>query len=383
MSKKAWIFLGIFFGGMGLLLTACSGGNPQKAREAWLDREEIVFGLSYPVAEIETSTGFLNGVDMAVKEINKKGLLGKSLRILKKDDQGAVTTGSEVAQSFADDPEVSAVIGHWNSRVSNAVADIYNRNGMVMITPASTSPLLTTRGYRYVFRKIYDDTDYGSAMARYAARNGLDKVVVYYTDDDYGRGLANAFEDAAYENGIQVVDRTTGINGKNIDKLKDKWNAFDYNAIFIADVMPEALEVIRTIRSAGIQAAVMGATGIDRSSFIEELGSYAEGIVMPTVFDPGEDSAEVAGFVEDYQALYDRMPDSWSAQGYETVMVLCRAIETAGSATPENIAATLAGIKDFKGVSGVLNCSLEGEITGGEIYIKTVKNGKYVYLGKY
>lgn len=375
----------VLFFGICFLFTACSGDNTQMSREAWLnkDNEEIIFGMTYPVAVTEATTGFLDGVNMAVDEINKKGLLGKKIRILKKDDQGAVTTGSEVAQSFVDDPKISAVIGHWNSRVSNAVADIYNRNGMVMITPASTSPMLTQKGYEYVFRKINDDIDYGSTMARYAARTGLDKVVVYYADDDYGRGLANAFEDAAYENGVQVVDRTTSLSDRNIQSFMDKWNAFDYNAIFVADVMPAALDVIKAIRSAGIQIPIMGATGIDRSSFIKTMGSYAEGITMPTVFNPDTQSTEVQKFVGDYQKKYGQMPDSWAAQGYETVAILCRAVEKAGSAMPEEIAKALYGIKDFEGVSGKLACSPKGEIVGGDIYVKAVKNGKYVYLGKY
>lgn len=375
----------LLFLSMSFLFAACSGDSTQKSREAWVnkDNEEIVFGMSYPVAVTEATTGFLDGVNMAVDEINKNGVLGKKIRILKKDDQGAVTTGSEVAQSFVDDPKISAVIGHWNSRVSNAVADIYNRNGMVMITPASTSPLLTTKGYEYVFRKINDDIDYGGTMARYASRTGLDKVAVYYADDDYGRGLANAFEDFAYQSGVQVIDRTISVNDRNIRNLTDKWNALDYNAIFIADVMPAALDVIKIIRSAGIQVPIMGATGIDRSSFIETMGSLSEGITMPTVFNPDSQSAEVVKFVEDYQVLYGHMPDSWAAHGYETVRLLCQAVEEAGSALPEKIAKALFETKEFIGVSGNLKCSPNGEIVGADIYVKAVKSGKYVYLGKY
>lgn len=370
---------------MCLIFSACSAKNHGSSREAWLDKDnsEIVFGMSYPVASIESTTGFLNGIDMAIGEINKKGVLGKKIRILKKDDEGAVTTGSGIAQEFADNPEISAVIGHWNSRVSNAVADIYNRNGMVMITPASTSPLLTQKGYKYAFRIIKNDTDYGCTMARYAAGTGLNKVVVYYADDDYGHGLANAFEDAAYENGIQVVDRTTSLNDKNIRKLMEKWDAFDYNAIFIADVMPEAVDVIREIRTAGIKVPIMGATGIDRSSFIKDAGFYSEGVAMPTIFNPEAESEEVERFVRGYQELYGEAPDSWAAQGYETIKVLCSAVESAGSAMPEKIAQALSKIKDYKGVSGNLACSPGGEITGGDIFVKAVKNGKYVYLGKY
>ena len=368
-----------------LLLVACSDSNTQKAREVWLESGtgEITFGMSYPVEVTEANTGFFNGVTMAVAKINESGILGKSLKILKMDDEGTVTTGSEVAQAFVDNPEISAVIGHWNSRVTNAVADIYNRNEMVMITPASTSPLLTTKGYGYIFRKIYNDIDYGSTMASYAAKSGLDKVAIYYADDDYGRGLANAFEDAAYENGIQVIDRTTSVNARNIMLLSDRWNAFDYDAVFVADVIPAAQEVIATIRSAGIHVPILGATGIDRSSFLETMGSNAEDVAIPTVFNPDTQSIEVESFLSDYERLYGKMPDSWAAQGYETILLLCNAIETAGSAMPGDIAKALREMNEFKGLSGVLKCSPEGEILGGDIYVKVVKNGKYVYLGKY
>ena len=348
-----------------------------------MDNSEIVIGMSYPIAVTEESTNFLDGINMAVEEMNSKGVLGKKIRILKVDDEGSVTTGSEVAQSFVDNPKISAVIGHWNSRVSNAVADIYNRNGMVMITPASTSPRLTTKGYEYVFSMINDDITYGSTMAGYAAKTGLDKVVIYYADDDYGRGLANAFEDAAYENQIQVVDRTTSINGKNIHDFIDKWNAFDYNAIFIADVMESAIEVIETIRAAGIQTPVMGATGIDRNSFIETLGDYTKEIAMPTTFNPTMKTLEMKTFVQDYEEIYGYMPDTWAAQGYETVKLLCQAIESAGSAMPDMIAKALSEISNYQGISGVLNCNSKGEIIGADIYVKVVENGEYVYLGKY
>ncbi|NLB43476.1 MAG: ABC transporter substrate-binding protein [Clostridiales bacterium] len=368
-----------------LLLVACSDSSTQKAREVWLESGtgEITFGMSYPFEVTEANTGFFNGVTMAVAKINESGILGKSLKILKMDDEGTVTTGSEVAQAFVDNPEISAVIGHWNSRVTNAVADIYNRNEMVMITPASTSPLLTTKGYGYIFRKIYNDIDYGSTMASYAAKNGLDKVAIYYADDDYGRGLANAFEDAAYENGIQVIDRTTSVNARNIMLLSDRWNAFDYDAVFVADVIPAAQEVIATIRSAGIHVPILGATGIDRSSFLETMGSNAEDVAIPTVFSPDTQSIEVASFLSDYERLYGKMPDSWAAQGYESILLLCKAIETAGSAMPGDIARAVREMNVFKGLSGVLKCSPEGEILGGDIYVKIVKNGKYVYLGKY
>lgn len=364
---------------------ACSDNSIQASREKWLDTDgdEIVFGMSYPVAATESNTGFLNGVSMAVNEVNKVGILGKKLQIDKKDDEGAVTVGSEVAQSFVDDPRISVVIGHWNSRVTNAVADIYNRNKMVMVTPASTSPTLTAQGYQYVFTTINNDKTYGGTMARYSAEYGLDRVVICYADDDYGLGLANAFEDAAIENGIQVVDRITNINKSNIRDCIDKWNALDYNAVFIADIMSEAMNSIRIIRTEDIRVPIMGATGIDTGSFIEMMGSAAEGITMPTTFNTTLQTEKMSRFLTDYQKLYGEFPDHWAAQGYDTVMILCKAIETSGSAAPDKIAAALYEIKDYEGISGKVTCNSRGEIVGPDLYVKKIQDGKYIYIGKY
>lgn len=378
MLKKFLIpFLFICF-----LLVACSG---EKSREVWINKnsEEIVFGLAYPFTVTEASTGFLNGVDLAVDEINTKGVLGKQVRLIKKDDKGLVTTGSEIAQSFVNNHEVSAVIGHWNSRVSNAVADIYNRNQMVMITPASTSPLLTQQNYKYIFRCISDDIDYGNAMVKYAEKSGFDRIAIYYSEDDYGRGLANAFEDAAYKNGIEVVDRTTYINKKNIGQTLEKWNAFDYNAIFIADTVPSAMEVIKTIRAAGVELPILGGSGIDVDTLIESLGIYSEGICIPTEYNSSEESGEALVFQNNYRTKYGHSPDTWAAQGYDTVKILCRAVEDAGSPIPQEISEALHNIKDYSGITGHLSCNKMGEIMSGQINVKTVKNGKYIYLGKY
>ena len=77
-----------------------------------------------------------------------------------------------------------------------------------MISPASTSPGINKKGYKYVFCQIPSDEKIGKAMAEYAAQKAT-KVVIYYADDEYGRGLANSFEDNAKANGVKVVDRVT------------------------------------------------------------------------------------------------------------------------------------------------------------------------------
>ncbi len=76
----------------------------------------------------------------------------------------------------------------------------------------ATSPELTSKGYRRVFRTIFTDDEVGRQMADYAAARGYRRFAIYYSRDEYGRGLANAFEEealAARRPGGQPASRTT------------------------------------------------------------------------------------------------------------------------------------------------------------------------------
>lgn len=366
-----------------LPLAGCGGSDKEKADFINNSANDIYIGLAYPVEEYGSSTGFSKGIELALQEINDSGgILQRKVQLVQQDDRGSVTTGAEIAQSFVDDKRISAVIGHWNSRVSLAAAGIYNNAGLLMLSPASTAPKLTAKGYTTIFRNIPNDNVIGAKMAQYAVKQGYAKTVVYYADDDYGLGLANAFEDQGSALGLKVVDRVTGISDSQLSHLIKRWQAFGCDSIFVADVMPAAGDFIKKLRAAGVSVPIMGATGIDRSNFIDSLGKDAEGVVMPTVFNPDEDKPAVQEFVAKYKNKYGAEPDSWAVQGYEALKLVAWAMERAGSPLPERHAAALRELSGFNGVSGALSATSTGEINGQSIFFKIVVDGRYKYFSE-
>ena len=344
-------------------------------------QSDILIGVAYPVNLMDTTTQYIRGVQLAVDEINDSGgINNRNLKILIEDDGASVTTGIAVAQSFVENPEIAAVIGHWNSRVSIAAAGIYEKAGVVMITPASTSPELTRKGYKYVFCQVPSDEKIGKLMAEFAAKQGYKKIVIYYADDEYGRSLANSFEDNGRNYGVKVVDRVAEFGGgQYFLSLIDKWNAFGYDAFFIADVMPNGGVFIKNLRENGIDSPVLGATGLDKADFIEMLGEKADGTVMPTLFNPASGSPKALLFVSKFKKQYGNEPDVWAVQGYETVKMLAYAIEKAKSAESYNIAAELHDIQNWEGITGVLSFRETGEIDGKKLAVKIIRNGRFEY----
>jgi len=145
---------------------------------------------------------------MAVDEINAAGgVLGRPLTMLREDDHESVDRGRLVAQRFAQNLDVVAVIGHMQSYVSLPAAAIYDLSGLVHLAPTATDPRLTEQGYRRLFRMTFTDREIGAQMAEFAAARDYDRVAIYYIRNAYGRGLANAFEQRALEQSIFIADR--------------------------------------------------------------------------------------------------------------------------------------------------------------------------------
>jgi branched-chain amino acid transport system substrate-binding protein len=314
--------------------------------------QDIVIGVAWPFKS--NNSLFREGVQLAVMQINDNGgVNGRKIRLIEKDDKASVADGMRIAQSFADNSELAAVIGHRNSFVSIPASRIYQEAGLLMISPASTSPNLTKNGYKNVFRSIPSDDEIAAQLASYAARQGHQRMVIFYSEDSYGTDLANSFEDHANRNGITIVDRISYYGGlKDLNRLKEKWLALDFDGIFVADSVSEGAEFIAEARRAGISVPFMGGNTLDSPALYEIAGKSALGTVIGTVFNPNDPRDETQRFVKAFQKQYKKMPGPYAAQGYDAVNLLAAAIKKAHSTDSRAIARELHNLKDWPGVTG-------------------------------
>ena len=250
------------------ILITLTGCSQDESRQSYYKNTHnpVVIAIAYPFDSVDGDTHYVDGINLAVSEINARGgILDREVITIRKDDKSSVNSGSEIAQEFVDDPSVAAVIGHWNSSVSIPTSAIYESNQMIMLSAASTSPAFTQSGYSYIFRGIPNDAFIGQKVAEYIRTSGFNRIAIVYTDDDYGRGLANAFEDRTYEIGSLIVDRIAGVIERDIPALIKQWEASDVEALFIAGVMPEVGDLIRSVRQNGFNLPIYSGTGLDRT----------------------------------------------------------------------------------------------------------------------
>src|SRR5580704_8763488 len=124
---------------------------------------QVKFGVGGPITGANAATGaqMKNGVDQAATDINAAGgILGQKMTIEFGDDVSDPKQGVSVANKFAGDG-VKFVIGHYNSGVTIPASEVYQENGIVEITPASTNPTVTERKMWNIFRTCGRDEQQG------------------------------------------------------------------------------------------------------------------------------------------------------------------------------------------------------------------------------
>lgn len=370
--KKTCRFIGIIM--MIITLILCFTGCAKTTKP-----EEIIIGVAWP---FESNNSLFNeGIDMAVKEINDSGgINGQELKLLKVDDNSEVTKGIAAAESFSNNKSVQAVIGHRSSNVSLPASAIYEEAGLVMLSPASTAPELTHNN-QYIYRIIPSDDVIAQKEAKYLAGQGLKKMVIYYSDDSYGRGLANSFEDQAKLYGITIVDRFNYYSGtEELHRLHSRWKAFSYDGIFVATSMPVGGQFIYDASQSGISGPFAAGNALDSPKLSVIGKEAAEGIIIGSVFDPGDESQQVQNFVKEFTKLYGQAPEYYAALGYDAVRILAAAFENTNKSDRVSVADGLRSLGKWTGVCGIHEFSKTGDDLGDLVVLKQLQEGVFVSL---
>jgi branched-chain amino acid transport system substrate-binding protein len=176
----------------------------------------IILGFTGPIESL--TPAMAASAELAFKEASDSGSLlgGKKIEVVRADstcvDSAAATAAAEgvIAQG------VAAIMGADCSGVTGAIAsNVAVPNGVVMISPSATSPGLTTLDDKgYFFRTAPSDARGGQILADITKDRKVKSVAITYTNNDYGKGLADVYKAAVEAHGIKVTTVTAHEDGK-------------------------------------------------------------------------------------------------------------------------------------------------------------------------
>jgi branched-chain amino acid transport system substrate-binding protein len=362
----------------GLFLSGgCGGGGTAGQGDV------ITFALAGPLETLD-AMGFQKGMDLAVKEINEKGLLGgKTITVDQFDDKEDLTEGIRIAQKVSAAGKYSALIGHFSSNIALATKNTYNDSKVLVLSPMISNIEFTDPPLDYIFRNVASDEAEVETILQYAADKGYKNIAVCYRNNDYGSQLSSVVNKHAQEYGLSVVDSHGDfVNPSEFENQYEKWVAMDADAVFVGDSMPEAGGIVKMIREVDPAIPILGVGGFALSDVLADLGDTANGITYIDSYYFNKENAKIKKFTEAYKAAYGEEPGYLSLSGYDTVRLLADAIEKGGSADPAVMAETLKNKGPWTSSARTFSFDEAGNAVGIDLTVVEIINGTYKYLNK-
>jgi len=326
---------------------------------------QLKIGVAGPLTGPNAAFGaqLKNGAEQAAADLNEKGgINGQKVELVFGDDASDPKQGVSVANKMAGDG-VKFVIGHFNSGVTMPASEVYQENGIYMITPSATNPRITERNLWNVFRTCGRDDQQGEVAGKYIlSKFKGKKVAIIHDKTTYGQGLADETRKAMSKGGMkEVLYEGINIGEKDFSALVSKIKASGADVVYWGGLHTEGGLIVRQMRDQGVKAPLMGGDGITSDEFASIGGPGVEGTLMTFGPDPRKNPA-AAEAVKKFAAK-NINPEAYTLYSYAAMQVIAMAAADAKSLEPKKVAEATKGGKAFKTVIGDLAYNKKGDIT--------------------
>ena len=344
--------------------------------------EPIVVGMFGPMSGEKSAFGtrFREAIEMFVEDVNDQGgIEGRPLEVIYEDSRGNPREAANIAQKFAQNDSMLAVVGGWSSTESMAAAPILTEAGLAQVSPTASHPDFTQIS-EYQFRMVNTQKSL-SFIHRDLLMDklGLKRIAILYYQDDWGAYVNSSTAERVVEAGGEVVLQEAMIpDTRDFRALVTKVKATAPDGVFLASHYAESSTFIRQLRQAGIEVPVLGADTLQNPKFLELAGEAAEGVVMPSYYF--SEDPDALDFTQAYEARWERLPDYYAVFGYDAIGIVTQSIgniiRAGGDLTRGAVRDQIAATKDYPGVGGVNTFDEVGDVVK-PMRVLQIREGDY------
>lgn len=295
------------------------------------------------------------GAQLAVAQVNEQGgILGGQTLVMPSGDTTCsdASAASNAADRMVNSEQVTAIVGALCTGATIAAANnAAIPGGVLMVSPASTAPAVSELDDNdLVFRTVPSDAFQGEMLAKLLLDKGIDFVAVTYVNNDYGRGLSDAFSTAFEEGGGEIAENLA--HEDNRADYRSELGSLSVSGaetlVVLAYADTSGQTVLRQAYESGMFTQYVGADGMVGDSLVSAIGAdVLDGMIAtrPGSPDlPGTDlfnsAAEAANI--DPSAVF-------AAQAYDAAFLVALAIEQNGSAEREGLSEALRSVSSAPG----------------------------------
>ena len=380
MRKKRFIFLLTALLAVAMLTAGCGGGGEEAAEG---DTIKIGFLGGLTGAHSHYGIETLKGMKMAVEDINAAGgVLGKKLEIVEGDHGSNSSEAANVTQKLITQG-VAAIVGDPTTGITKSAAQICQPAQIVLMSAGAVGTGVVEIG-DFIYRDVLLDAVAAPAVTKYLKEElGWGKVALVTTTGlPYSESLTSIFKPALEEEGIEIVaEQSIMEKDTNFSAQVTELTRKDFDGVIFTGYYTEGALFMKEMRKQGLNQVMAGGDGLLGKELYELGGNAVEGSMVYAGFAVDKETAagKTAEFIEKYKANNDgNIPDMFSAQGYDAVMLLADAMEAANSSDPKVFKDTLAATKDWEGVTGTITFDENREPIKSPVYLQEVKDNAFV-----
>jgi branched-chain amino acid transport system substrate-binding protein len=318
------------------------------------------------------------GLELAKKEINNSGgINGKKLSIIYEDSQGQPRVGVQAINKLIAQ-NIKTVIGDPISGVTLSIAPFAEKNKVLVITPGSAAPGVTTAG-DYIFRTKVSASVESKKAAEFIARFlNVRKIDFLYQNSDYGAGVFNAMKTNIEKEGLTVgQEELFEVGSFDMRTQLLKLRGSDSDLILMAGYPKEIGQVLKQASELGIKKKFFAHSGSVGPDIVEIADQSADELIFLYEISLDFSDSRTTNFFASYRARYSQEPELFSFLAYDTLYLLRDKIEKCGIDS-DCIRDALYNDPPLDGISGELSFDHNGDITRNIFTLFVIKDGKSI-----
>jgi branched-chain amino acid transport system substrate-binding protein len=356
----------------------------------------IKVGINAPITgDIpKVGEGTKYAAQMWLEDIEKAGGIevgGKKypVELVIEDNESKAESAVKANTKMITEDEVLVIVGPQSSKQAVPAGDVANNYETPMITPWSTNPD-TTKDRPFVFRGCFLDPFQGPVLANFITEEfGFTRAAVLYdVASDYPKGLAEFFKQSwekIHGAGSVVAFESFTTKDTDFSSQLSKINNSGAQVLFTPQYYNEVALIVQQAHELGWTGPIVGSDSWGSAETVTLCGKDCYGLFFSTHYAAAGAKGATKEFIDRYAKKYGYTPDDVAALTWDSLLLVQTAIENSGTLTGKietdrkAVRDALAQIKNFKGITGDMTFTEEGDPIKCAVIVRISDKGEYEF----
>lgn len=325
----------------------------------------LKIAVSVPIGgNLNVAKEILRGVAQVQEEVNSHGgIKGKLLQVAIVNDDNDPLTAKKMARHLSQDDKILGVVGHNSTEASVAAAPIYQKSGLVMISPTTVGSSLSDIG-SYIFRTTPDTRSTADILARYTVESARkSKIAICFASDaKASQSFKDAFEWSIVQAGGKVIETNCDFSQANFNPVDVPTQAISSgaDALLLAPSIYNVNQAIAVVQANKKRLPLLGNQTMYSFETLQQGSADANGMILSVAWHSGDNTDRV--FTEEAQSQWGGDVGWRTAMAYDATKAMVVGLESELKPSRQKLQATLANPDfTFTGATGIVTFLPSGD----------------------